>query len=267
MSRSLVGSSRSSTLGSERSSLSSWKRRRSPPERSPRRAVSLSPVKPKRSSIELAETSLPVLSRVTRRMSSMLGSTRASGSSTGTCWVRCSSAIVRPRLTRPASGSRSPETRESTELLPGAVDPDDADPVARAEPPGRVVQQLLRAAGEVDVLEVDDVLAQALGGEALQREPVPRLGDVVDQRVGRVDAELRLRGARRRAAAQPGELLAHQVLPALLGGRGLTRPLGLGEHEGGVPALVGVDDPGAVRARGAPPRSARRRRRGTTGRG
>ena len=50
-------------------------------------------------------------------------------------------------------------------------------------------------------------------------------------------------GPRRRPAAQPGQLLAHQVLPAYLRGRRLPLPLGLGEHERGVPALVGVDHP------------------------
>ena len=45
------------------------------------------------------------------------------------------------------------------------------------------------------------------------------------------------------AAAQPGQLLADQVLPPRLRGRGLPLPLGLGQHERGVPALVGVDDP------------------------
>ena len=49
-------------------------------------------------------------------------------------------------------------------------------------------------------------------------------------------------GPGRRAAAQPGELLADQVLPADLRGGGLPLPLGLGQHERGVPALVGVDD-------------------------
>ncbi|MGI8522851.1 MAG: ATP-binding cassette domain-containing protein [Nocardioides sp.] len=65
MSRSLVGSSRSRTLGSLSNSRRSWKRRRSPPERSPIREVSQSPVKPNRSSIELAVIS-PSVVRVTR---------------------------------------------------------------------------------------------------------------------------------------------------------------------------------------------------------
>ena len=81
MSRSLVGSSSSSTLGSVSSSLRSWKRRRSPPERSPSRAVSRSPVKPNRSSSDDAEISWPSRVLVTRRIDSTVGSTRPRGRS------------------------------------------------------------------------------------------------------------------------------------------------------------------------------------------
>ena len=55
--------------------------------------------------------------------------------------------------------------------------------------------------------------------------------------VGGVDPELRLRRTGRRAAAQPGQLLAHQVLPRASPPR---PPLALvpRQHVGGVPALV-----------------------------
>ena len=95
-----------------------------------------------------------------------------------------------------------------------------------------------------------------------------------------------LRGAGRRAAAQPGDLLAEQVLPAGLGGGRDPLPLGPGQGPGGEAALVGahglvgdlpgagadrVEEPPVVgdhdqRARagraGAGPASRRRRRRG-----
>ena len=122
MSRSLVGSSSSSTLGSPSSSRSSWKRRRSPPERSPMRAVSLSPVKPNRSSREVALSSPPAV-RTTRAWDSIVASTRAWGSSGVTSWVRCARATVRPRRTRPAVGSSAPESSESTEVLPAPLTP------------------------------------------------------------------------------------------------------------------------------------------------
>ena len=99
-------------------------------------------------------------------------------------------------------------------------------------------------AEEVDVLDVDDVLAEPLGGEALELHPVAWRRDVLDQLVGGVDAELGLGRAGRSAAAQPGELLLDEVLPAHLRRGRLPLALGLGQHERGVPALVAVD--GAV---------------------
>ena len=174
MSRSLVGSSRSSTLGSERSSLSSWNRRRSPPERSPSRAVSRSPVNPNRSSIELAETSLPAAQPgdpadvLDARQHP--GVRVLDGHVLGEVLEGDRPAALDPTRVRRAA---SPATSDEHGGLAGAVDPDDADAVARSEPPGRVLEQPLACpAYEVDVLEVDDVLAEPLGGEPLQRQPV-----------------------------------------------------------------------------------------------
>ncbi len=122
MSRSLVGSSSSNTLGSVSSSRSSCSRRRSPPERSPIRVVSRSPVKPKRSSMEEAVIS-PDAVWVTRLIPSTESSTRCAGSRWSSTWERCSRATVRPRRTRPPSGSSSPATRRSTEVLPAPLTP------------------------------------------------------------------------------------------------------------------------------------------------
>ena len=131
MSRSLVGSSSSSTLGSVSSSRSSWKRRRSPPDRSPSRAVSRSPVKPNRSSIEVAVIS-PSAVRVTRRIDSTVASTRASGSRSssvlGEVLQRDGAAVLHPPGGRRQLAGEQREHRG----LAGAVDADDADPVARA---------------------------------------------------------------------------------------------------------------------------------------
>ena len=184
------------------------------------------------------------------------------GSRSSTCWVRCCSATVRPCCTLPGRGRQLAGEQVEHRGLAGAVDADDADPVARAEPPGGVVEQRPLAADQVDVLDVDHVLAEPLGREPLQLEPVARRRHVLDQRVRGLDPELRLRGAGRRAAAQPGQLLADQVLPADLGGRGLPLALGLGQHVRRVAALVGVDDPVVDL-----PRRTGRPRRGTTGRG
>ena len=136
----------------------------------------------------------------------------------------------------------------STERLAGAVDADEPDPVARAEPPGGVREQLPLAAGEVDVLEVDDVLAEPLGGEALQLQPVARRRHVLDQRVGGVDAELRLRGPRRRR-------------------RGAARPAPCAPGSAGAaprPRPAAAARPWPARTRRTRPRRRRPRRRGTS---
>ena len=184
----------------------------------------------------------PAAVRVTRCICSTESSTRSAGSRSSSAWVRCASATVRPLLDPAAVGSSSPASSRSTEVLPAPLTPTRP---TRSPGPSRQVaceSSCPLAADQVDVLEVEDVLAEPLGGEPLQLEPVARRRLVLDQRVGGVDPELRLRGAGRRAAAQPGELLAHQVLPPGLRGRRLPLPLGLGQHEGRVAAVVHVDD-------------------------
>ena len=127
--------------------------------------------------------------------------------------------------------------------LPGAVDADDADPVPGREPPGDPLQQLAVAQGHRRVDEVDDVLAEARGGEPDQVDLVAGGRLVRDQRRGGLDAELRLAGPRRRAAAQPGQLLAQQVAPPLLGDGLHPVALRLGQHVRRVATVVGVDLP------------------------
>jgi hypothetical protein len=50
-------------------------------------------------------------------------------------------------------------------------------------------------------IKIENVLAQSGSGEPLQLQPIARLGLVCDERCGRVQSELRLRGTRRRPAA------------------------------------------------------------------
>ena len=261
MSRSLVGSSSSSTLGSVSSSRSSWNRRRSPPDRSPSRAVSLSPVKPNRSSSG-ARGDLAVHrpghppDRLDGVEHPPLGVVELEG--LRQVLEYDGAPLPHPPVLRRQLAGDQREHRG----LARPVDADDADPVARAEPPGGVLEQHPVATGEVHVLDVDHVLAEPLGGEALQLEPVARRRHVLDQQVGGVDPELRLGRAGRRTAPEPGELLAHQVLPSFLA----TPP----------PAAAAPPSRARTphsrprrhrRPRRAPPRSAGRPRRGTTGRG
>ena len=143
-----------------------------------------------------------------------------------------------------AAGVRRQRAREQLQQggLASTVDSDDPDPVACAQPPRRTREQHLLPPREIDVLDVDDVLAEALGGEPLQFEAIPRRGYVGDQGVRGLHPELRLGRARWCSPPEPGEFLAHQVLATSLAGSRLPHPLRLGEHEGGVPTLIEVDD-------------------------
>ena len=135
--------------------------------------------------------------------------------------------------------------------LAGPVRAQDADPVAGPEPPGDPVQHGPVAEREAGILQVEHVLAQPGGGQPAQRHVVPGRRFVGDQFGGGLDPEPRLAGPGRRAATQPGQLLAQQVLPAALGSGGDPAALGPGQHIGGVATLVAlhlavVHLPGAV---------------------
>ena len=97
---------------------------------------------------------------------------------------------------------------------------------------------------EPQPVQIEHVLAQPRGREALQHKRIARRRLVGDQLVGGLDPELRLRRPCGRTAAQPRQLLAHQVPAASLRPGGQPHPLGAGQHVGGVPAVVRVD--GAV---------------------
>ncbi len=104
-----------------------------------------------------------------------------------------------------------------------------------------MLQQHLGTGLDGHVLQVEDGLAEPGRGELHQLAAVPGRGDVLDELVGRLDPEAGLGGPRGRAAAQPGQLLAHEVLPLDLLGRGDALALGAGEDVVGVAALVLVD--------------------------
>jgi hypothetical protein len=108
-----------------------------------------------------------------------------------------------------AVGLGLPDQQAQQRRLARAVDAHDADPVAGADVPGEVVEEGARGRagrrvprdGVVDVLHVVDGLAEPPAGEALERHRVARRRLVLDQRLGRLDAEPRLAGARGRPAA------------------------------------------------------------------
>src|SRR5690606_20600637 len=134
--------------------------------------------------------------------------------------------------------------------LAAAVDADETDAVAGADAPGHAVEDgaagpaAVRAAlPHLDghVLHVVDGLAEPRGREPGQLHRVARRRLVGDQRLRGLHPELRLGRAGLRAAPQPRQLLAQQVLPLGLRGGGDAGALGLGEDVRGVAALVALD--------------------------
>ena len=238
MSRSLVGSSSSRTLGSLISSRISCSRRRSPPLRSLHQRAALLAAEPEalaqhpRGQLGPSPSRARPLDRLDRLEHAQLA--RDLGR------VLREERELDRRAARDLTRRRLQLTREQLHQrrLAGAVDADDRDAVAGPEPPGRVAQQHLLAERDRHALGVEHLVAEPRAREAQQLGAVARLGLVGDQRVGGLDPELRLRGARRRAAPQPGELLAQQLLAALLARGGLPRPLGTREHVRRVAALV-----------------------------
>src|SRR4029079_9490959 len=87
------------------------------------------------------------------------------------------------------------------------------DAVAWTEAPRRMAQDRPVAERDRDVLRLDHLRAEARRGEPQQLDAITRVRLARDERVRGLDAELRLRRARRRAAPQPRELLADE-LPA-----------------------------------------------------
>ena len=118
--------------------------------------------------------------------------------------------------------------------------------VARTNEPGHISQHLLgRAAGirkaGVNVDHVDDLLAQAAHGEALELQLVAHGWHVGDQLAGGIHAKLGLGGTGLGATAQPRELLARHVATALLGNDGHTVALHTLQDVCRVAALEGID--------------------------
>ena len=122
MSRSLVGSSSSSTLGSAMRTRVSCRRRRSPPERSPTGVRWRAGVKPRRSaSWEALSSMSPNATRAAT--SSIASSTRwSSGRSSSSCLSHPMRTVL-PSLRRPAARGASPARARRSVVLPEPLTP------------------------------------------------------------------------------------------------------------------------------------------------
>ena len=129
--------------------------------------------------------------------------------------------------------------------LARAVDAQDARALAGGDQPRDVLEDMGGGVGAFeghrDVLDVHHVLAQPGHSHARERDRIARRGHIGNQLVRGVDAELGLGGAGGRAAAQPREFLAHQVLALLLDHGVLSVALHALQHVGRVTALERLD--------------------------
>ena len=216
VSRSFVGSSRMSTFGSLSRMSSSCRRRFWPPERFFTGVESCAFVKPSRSSSwpGVSSTALepsPTLYAV--RCSAMTALTRwsAHSASSASSWLRVAIFTVLPRFTRPVVGCTAPVTSPSRVDLPAPFTPrmPVRSPGAMRHSSSCSTVFVVRGAGcgirdrvhDRHVLEVDDVLAEARDREAAELDRVAHGRLVLDELVGRLDAELRLARSRRCARA------------------------------------------------------------------
>ena len=164
------------------------------------------------------------------------------GSRSSRCWVRCWSATVRPCLTLPTVGASSPDSSPRTEDLPGAVDPDDADPVARPEPPGRVRQQrsarrATRSTSSTSSTSLPSRWVANRWSSSRSRGGGTSSMSAFAASIRNFGLEVRAGGPRRSQASSLRTSCWRRTSEAAA----CRGALGLGEHERGVPALVGVD--------------------------
>ena len=220
MSRSLVGSSSSSTFGSSISSRISCRRRRSPPERSRTSVRAFSPRKPKRSHEHPGGDLLAVAER--RAAADLLQRLEHAqvARDLGRVLREVGEPHGRAALDRAGVGLELAGQQLDQRRLARAVDADERDAVARAEPPGDAARARAGRRRRRDTSTASSTLSPSRAPRsAAARRGRATSGSSAISALAAVDAELRLRRARRRPAAQPRELLAQQLLAAVLAGR------------------------------------------------
>ena len=124
----------------------------------------------------------------------------------------------------------------------GAIHAEDAGALARSNAPLNVAEHLTVAKAHTSIEEVHDVLAESGHRHLREFDGVAHRRDILDELIRGLDAELRLRGASRRAAAQPRELLAHEVLALRFGNSRLPVAFNALENVRCVAAFEGLED-------------------------
>ena len=243
----------------------SCRRRRSPPERSRTSVRACSPRKPKRSQSMPGRDLRAVAERRARRgPASSDSSTRRSPGDLGGVLREVGEPHGRAALDRrPASARARRASSSSSVVLPEPLTPTSADAVAGAR---AARSRRAAAAGRRrrrDTSSASSTLSPSRAvGEAQQLGAVARLGLVGDQRVGGLDAELRL------ATCAPAARGAATRAPcaAAAGGGPRARPPGGRARRARARRPRSRPRTGGPRRR-RPPTSRCRRRRGTSGRG
>ena len=270
-----MGSSRMSTFGSSSRISSSCSRRFWPPERSFTGVESCALVKPEALE-QLPGRELDGLQPSPTVRGALLGDHGADALvarfvELGELLAEGGDLHGLAALHRPVVGCTVPATRPSSVDLPAPLTP--RMPVRS---PGAMRHSSRAARSSCRAPVAASATGYTTDTSSRSTTSLPRRGDrepaerdrvahrrlVLDELVRGIDAELRLRRARGRAAAQPGELLAHEVLPLRLGS---PRPSGRARRAAACRPRTRPRT--ARRCRRAPPRWRCRPRRGTSGRG
>ena len=119
-----------------------------------------------------------------------------------------------------------PRQRTQQRRLAGTIHTDETDALTRRQTPRQVIHERapIRRV-DTRVLQLNDHAALALLGKRHELHRVTRCRNIRDQGLCRLNAVARLRRACRRTATQPRQLLARQILAALLNRIRLARTL------------------------------------------
>src|SRR5215470_14362088 len=108
------------------------------------------------------------------------------------CELHRLAALHDARVGRALAGEHVEQGR-----LARPVDADEREAITRTEPPSQLAEKAALVERHVDIDRVDHTIAEPRAGEALELDAVASGRLVGDERVRRLDPELRLRRTRR----------------------------------------------------------------------
>src|SRR5690625_1463836 len=126
--------------------------------------------------------------------------------------------------------------------LPGPVCSEDPGALTRCNPPRDVAQDFALAEADTDVFDIYDVFAESGHGKPLQFDRISDRRHIFNELSCGFDPEFGFGGACWRAASEPRELFAHEVLAFCLSGGGHPVTFYPLQHVGGISALERLHD-------------------------